>query len=492
MGEGIYNLFGWPANMRRFDLEVQVWIRDMDMLVAIPLIYGPSRTPADGNSVFNAAHPGLQGLPEGDKKAVLVVPTPRPNTELLQQHHRKEERHQNQRQEEQQVLKEEQIGISGIDPRAFRNLAGESDKKPNSEQGGIPNKDLNKVPNIERNGRSSEEQGGERNVSVADTDAVMPTSAVQSQCHPMDSLCSKPGDADIPVAEDAEEKHRKKKKAKMGHRQGQAKRGGEDLMRKGEVQEGGVNRNKGKGAIQAVGAWKENGNSVQAKAHHADRQLYARRTYRVALVRTALKPSTAYALLQLAHIEPGHIVLDPMCGGGTIPLEAADWLGSRIAALGGDNDEFAVEAARKNSEALYGRPPPSSEEVGNARWRPLTSGSDLAVWDVCRLPVRTGSIDRLLCDMPFGVRCGSVRMREQLSPRIAREVARVLPPSTGRAILMGQSKAMRHELLTGQKEFLTVEMQLVVDMEGIRVDVFLLQRTATNFVYPPDRSILRG
>ena len=33
-------------------------------------------------------------------------------------------------------------------------------------------------------------------------------------------------------------------------------------------------------------------------------------------------------------------------------MEAADWLGSRVGAIGGDNDEAALEAAGTNARAL--------------------------------------------------------------------------------------------------------------------------------------------
>lgn len=42
-------------------------------------------------------------------------------------------------------------------------------------------------------------------------------------------------------------------------------------------------------------------------------------------------------------------ILSYRCGCGTIPLEASDWLGSRIMGLGGDFINTAIEASRVNS-----------------------------------------------------------------------------------------------------------------------------------------------
>ena len=36
-----------------------------------------------------------------------------------------------------------------------------------------------------------------------------------------------------------------------------------------------------------------------------------------------LRSSTAWLMLRLARVQPGDVVLDPMCGIGTVPLEAA-------------------------------------------------------------------------------------------------------------------------------------------------------------------------
>eukprot|EP01018_Ginkgo_biloba_P038445 Gb_32438 [translate_table: standard] len=38
IGEGIHYLFGWPASMRLYDLEVVAWIRDAEILLAIALL----------------------------------------------------------------------------------------------------------------------------------------------------------------------------------------------------------------------------------------------------------------------------------------------------------------------------------------------------------------------------------------------------------------------------------------------------------------------
>eukprot|EP00249_Psilotum_nudum_P014568 c24891_g1_i5 orf=219-743(+) len=39
LGEGVQKLFGWPADMRCYDLEVVIWIQDSETLLALSLVH---------------------------------------------------------------------------------------------------------------------------------------------------------------------------------------------------------------------------------------------------------------------------------------------------------------------------------------------------------------------------------------------------------------------------------------------------------------------
>ncbi|KDO30722.1 hypothetical protein SPRG_19668 [Saprolegnia parasitica CBS 223.65] len=134
---------------------------------------------------------------------------------------------------------------------------------------------------------------------------------------------------------------------------------------------------------------------------------------------STLRPSTAYMLLQLARIEAGDIVLDAMCGVGTIPASAT-YLAAPVFALGGDVEEDAVEKAGRNVAA-----------------RPAT----ICQWDSQRLPLRDGCVDKIVIDMPFGVRCGSHQKNSKLYPRCMAELCRVLRDH-GRIVLLVMSKKL--------------------------------------------------
>lgn len=73
-----------------------------------------------------------------------------------------------------------------------------------------------------------------------------------------------------------------------------------------------------------------------------------RRAWRTRTVRGSLHPPVAAAMARLAGIEPGHTVLDPFCGAGTLLLEARA-LEPRAAYTGIDREPTAVAAARENA-----------------------------------------------------------------------------------------------------------------------------------------------
>lgn len=149
------------------------------------------------------------------------------------------------------------------------------------------------------------------------------------------------------------------------------------------------------------------------------------RCYRVVHRPGALRPTIAAALPRLAEDAPGlpgRRVLDPGCGTGTIVIEAA--LAGAQAAIGGDLNPDAIQAARTNA-AVAGVAP------------------DLRVMDMRALPLDAASVDRVVCNLPWG---RQVRVDDDLAELYRRaigEMHRVLVPS-GRAVLLTSRPELVH------------------------------------------------
>ncbi|EEC19254.1 conserved hypothetical protein [Ixodes scapularis] len=121
-----------------------------------------------------------------------------------------------------------------------------------------------------------------------------------------------------------------------------------------------------------------------------------------------------------------------MCGGGSIPIEAAiNW--PDTITLCGDNHELAVQRTSANLVALNDKRTASDEKTGNLP-------ADLLRWDVNRLPLRNGSVDIFVTDLPFGKRMGSRPDNRTLYPKLLAELGRVVRPRTGKAVLLTQDK----------------------------------------------------
>ncbi len=78
---------------------------------------------------------------------------------------------------------------------------------------------------------------------------------------------------------------------------------------------------------------------------------YASGRYIVFTHPAALRPSIAYGMVRIADPKPGMTVLDPMCGGGIIPIEAA-LIVDGIKTYGFDVSDYFLEGAALNAEAM--------------------------------------------------------------------------------------------------------------------------------------------
>jgi 23S rRNA G2445 N2-methylase RlmL len=148
------------------------------------------------------------------------------------------------------------------------------------------------------------------------------------------------------------------------------------------------------------------------------------RKYKHEHLPASLRPTVAAALVRLAEARPGQVVLDPMCGAGTILAEQLEVspraAGSQVIILGGDLDAAAFRAAASNLR-----------RIGQAL---------LARWDATRLPLANASVDRIISNPPFGKQLGRPEDIGPLYRRVFKEGDRVLR-SGGRAVFLAGDAA---------------------------------------------------
>ncbi|PNI53117.1 THUMPD3 isoform 5 [Pan troglodytes] len=200
---------------------------------------------------------------------------------------------------------------------------------------------------------------------------------------------------------------------------------------------------------------------------------------------TTLRSTLAYGMLRLCDPLPYDIIVDPMCGTGAIPIEGAtEW--SDCFHIAGDNNPLAVNRAANNIASLLTK---SQIKEGKPSWGlPI----DAIQWDICNLPLRTGSVDIIVTDLPFGKRMGSKKRNWNLYPACLREMSRVCTPTTGRAVLLTQDTKCFTKALSGMRHVWRKVDTVWVNVGGLRAAVYVLIRTPQAFVHPSEQDGERG
>lgn len=156
------------------------------------------------------------------------------------------------------------------------------------------------------------------------------------------------------------------------------------------------------------------------------------RTYKVEHLKASLRPTMAAAMVRLADLKPRQVVLDPMCGAGTILAEAAaatrskrlpDGSGWNMTFLGGDIEAGHVRGAEANLRKL--------------------AAATLTTWDARNLPLEPGSVDRVISNPPFGKQLSSPKEIGPLYRDMVRECDRVLRKGGKAVFLVADAPALK-------------------------------------------------
>ena len=175
---------------------------------------------------------------------------------------------------------------------------------------------------------------------------------------------------------------------------------------------------------------------------------------------TTLRPTICYGLLHLASIQPSDRVIDPMCGGASIPIEGALAFPEAYY-MCGDNHEKAI-----------------ARTVSNLSHHENKLPIDAFQWDATCLPLKDGCIDVVITDLPFGKRMGSQFNNRTLYPQFLEEMARICRPKWGRAVILTQDKNNFFKTVQRFGKLWKNPRTLHINIGGLAGSVFVLQRTA--------------
>ncbi|XP_012531430.1 THUMP domain-containing protein 3 isoform X2 [Monomorium pharaonis] len=173
---------------------------------------------------------------------------------------------------------------------------------------------------------------------------------------------------------------------------------------------------------------------------------------------TTLRSTICYNLLKLANPKPGDIIVDPMCGGGSIPIEATLAYPDTYV-LCGDNDSRATDRTKSNMNA---------STVG--------CKIDLVQWTASKLPFKDSFIDVIVTDMPFGKRSGNKSYNKFFYKDFLLELGRMVKIN-GRIILLTYDRCNFKDALMAAGDLFWVMKIIGVNVGGLPAAVYVLNRT---------------
>ena len=186
---------------------------------------------------------------------------------------------------------------------------------------------------------------------------------------------------------------------------------------------------------------------------------------------TTLRATICASLLKLANIQPGEIVIDPMCGGGSIPIEGTIAFNNGFH-IGGDYHDKAVIRSAKNFKSL-------SESLTKTTSSSICKQlpGDILQWDVTKIPLRDNSVDVFVTDLPFGKRSGSKADNRILYPKIMNSMARVVKPKIGRAVILTQDKTSMFKTQRKFNKYWKINHEHNCNIGALSAVVFIMTRT---------------
>ena len=179
------------------------------------------------------------------------------------------------------------------------------------------------------------------------------------------------------------------------------------------------------------------------------------RDYKIVSLPASLRPTIARAMALQSRMNDDDVVLDPMCGAGTILIERA-LAGRCRMLLGGDISQEAVEAARAN----FGR-----------RHKPW----ELAVWNAASLPLPAASVDKVITNPPWGRQIGSKADNVPLYAGFLRESVRVLRAG-GIVVLITSEWDLLRTVLARTPGLAVVKTVKNVSVLGWHADIVTLEK----------------
>lgn len=187
------------------------------------------------------------------------------------------------------------------------------------------------------------------------------------------------------------------------------------------------------------------------------RERLSKRPWQLEKSRASLRANVAHAMWRLSGLEEG-VVLDPFCGGGTIPIEAACYRpGLRIVAS--DHSSDAIVRATRNMAAAG---------VGD---RIILTQADVRHLDQAHA---AASFDGIVTNPPFGIRVGKGMDFHAFYRTFLHSAAHLLKPG-GRLVFLAWKRGAVVKANQEKRYFKRVHVR-VIETGGIYPRLYVMER----------------
>lgn len=177
------------------------------------------------------------------------------------------------------------------------------------------------------------------------------------------------------------------------------------------------------------------------------------RSYKHEHLPASLRPSVAAAMSLLSRPTADDVVLDPLCGAGTILIERG-LAEPYETLLGGDLRPEAVGMARRNARAA-------------------SVDARIETWDASDLALKDESVTRIITNLPFGKQIGTHEQNVKLYMDLAQEFRRILTPDGLVVALTSEDRLWETAL---RKHGLRVSKKVVLVVLGLPASIFVAAR----------------
>lgn len=191
-------------------------------------------------------------------------------------------------------------------------------------------------------------------------------------------------------------------------------------------------------------------NSINLGIRLTKNPLY-KRYYKVKALKGSLKANIAYCMLRLGEVKPEEIVLDPFCGAGTIPIEAA-LLGAKT--FGFDIDKEAIRLAKRNTGRAKTQVTYEIKDSRNTNLEPK-------------------SIDKIVSNLPFNKQIG-IDSPRRFFTKVLQESDKILK-SKGKMIFLTIHSRLIKDLLNETKSFKLIN-EREISLFGLKPVILIIQK----------------